>query len=149
MRMYPVRDPKADIKTMYVGPTDYRTAFCGHKIDIHRPPHSNCLQCWTFFFINNVEFTQSMAALLLKEGGEKAIKEVHGDKLAKRLKWFFTSVAKMKEVEDIIKRREAEEALADAEYDIVVPGDGSGIARIEQPAAAQKEEEADGEIESN
>lgn len=108
-------------------------SFCGHKIDVHRLPKSNCEQCWAFFFMQNVEFTQSVAKVLLSADGERVLTSEHGAKFVKKAKWFFAAVARAKEISDKVEA----EKLQDKEYDIVISSD---LAREQFEKAGQLQE---------
>jgi hypothetical protein len=121
MRLLPTRGENADPNSVFWSPFhNNREAFCGHKIDVQRPPKTNCTQCWAFFFLTNQEFTTSLASRFVKDGGEQSIINEHGAKFMSKLKWFFEATLKAQEVDKIMKERELEETLANTDHDIMI-----------------------------
>jgi hypothetical protein len=128
VRTLPKRAENQGAEVSFMSPfTNNKQAWCGHSIDVNRPPRTNCNQCWSFFFINNTQFTQQVGAEIVKEGGEQTVRQMYGDKFLNKSKWFFTAVAKAKEVSDLINKEIEEEQLVNTDVDMVVNEEGVNV----------------------
>lgn len=135
MRTLPKRHESQGAEVSFMSPfQENKQSWCGHSLDVNRPPRTNCNQCWSFFFIQNSEFTQSVGAELLKPGGVKTVYEMYGEKFLKKAKWFFDAVAKAKALSDSINKEIDEQQLVDTDVDLVIPS--------EQPVVKKEEEES-------
>lgn len=148
MRLLTKRTPEQGPKIVYFVPiAKLEQAFCGHKIDIERQPTTNCNQCWTFFFIRNQEFTQTVAKALL-DGKDNELHQRFGSKFVKKAKWFFAAVAKAKEVSEAINKELEAEQLAsgeDVQYSVVFdPKNAKGgiVEGIYEPVSETNQETA-------
>jgi hypothetical protein len=128
MRTLPKRAEHQGAEISFMSPfTNNKQAWCGHHIDLNRTPRTNCNQCWSFFFINNTQFTQAVGAEIVKPDGEKTVRQMYGDKFLKKAKWFFTAVAKAKEVSDIINKEIDEEQFVTIDADMTVNEEGVNV----------------------
>lgn len=122
MRTLPVRSPEQGAEVKFMTPFQpNKQAWCGHNIDANRPPRTNCEQCWSFFFVNNVPFAQAVGAEMLKPDGEQTITKLYGNKFLKKAKWFFAAVAEAKAQSDLINKQIEDEQLVDTSIDLVIP----------------------------
>jgi hypothetical protein len=126
VRTLPKRAENQGAEVSFMSPfTNNKQAWCGHSIDVNRPPRTNCNQCWAFFFFQNKDFTQAVGTEIVKLGGEKTVSQMYGDKFLKKAKWFFTAVATAKEAADQVNKEIEEEQLANTEVNVVVNEDGT------------------------
>jgi hypothetical protein len=125
MRTLPKRAEDQGPEVSFMSPfAPNQKAWCGHSVDVNRPPRTNCNQCWAFFFFQNTQFTQAVGAEIVKPGGEKTVSQMYGDKFLKKAKWFFTAVATAKEAADQINKEIEAEQLVSTEVDMIVNEEG-------------------------
>jgi hypothetical protein len=127
------RDTNRRMIPVHQGQRALKTSFCGHKIDTTFLPTTNCDQCWTFFFVQNQEFTRDTMVKYAKEGGIQELTNIYGIKFVKRVKWMALEIhAQMQKSNEVIAGIEAEQkkakedAMFDREYDIV-DSDGNPV----------------------
>ena len=96
MRTLPFRTAEQDHKTCFITPFQNNSiSFCGHKIDIQRPPRTNCVLCWTYFFLRNAPFAEDIKAAI-KIGNRAALVKEHGNDLVKQAEKFFARIDELR-----------------------------------------------------
>jgi hypothetical protein len=136
VRTLPVRSPEQGAEVSFMTPFQpNKQSWCGHKLDANRPPRTNCEQCWSFFFIENVPFTQAVAEMILKPNGEETITKLYGTKFLKKAKWFFVAVDNAKKASELINKEIEDEQLVSTNIDLAIGTDTTGIVVVPSPLA--------------